>query len=252
MINTAMEEEKKNDGKKPLFDRKNIKYIGIICVTSLLMASVILLVQNHTLRDRLVDQETINEGLRSENQELHEEIDEYSLRSAEADNDHQMEVQSLQNELNKADGTIASLREEIDSLMEKQNDKEELLGDLEKANQKLEESEANNEKLHGIYRELVSFMNAEYLGSELFNSNQYIIFTDGNEKEITVTAKSSREYTTTVTGNNNNISTEWKGPFVNYQAELKFIPQSEGVTQFTFTNSFNSDSFKVIVVYLKQ
>lgn len=228
------------------------KYVSIIVAIVLAISTLALLIQNHSVEDKLLDQEILNEGLESENQELKDKLDEYYSNSSSETEDGNNDVISLQNELDKANEKIESLQTEITSLIEEKGDEEDILKDLNNIKLQLDEVNANNEKLSSIYEELLSFADSEYLGTEQYHSDQYFIFTDGDEKVIKVTAKSSKKYTTTVTGNNNNVTTEWESPFEGYQAELKLIPKNEGVTQFTFTNSFNSDTFRIIVVYLKE
>ena len=226
----------KNYIKKMVNNKHDLKKIIIV---SLIIICLILMVQDYSLQKKLDAQETINDGLISENSELTTKLESYYSSNV-------MEVE----EEPSIDPIVEDNCESETITLEEKSHGKSLQKELSDVKKELEEVKAEEKRLTEIYNKLLAFVNSDYLGTDDYHSNQYIIFTDGEEKEITVTARSTRKYTTTVEGDNSGIATEWVSPFENYQAKLKFIPKDEGVTSFHFTNSFNSESFDVIVIYL--
>lgn len=232
-------------------------YLVLFFLLILIAVSVGLSVQNHSLKVKLADQEALNDGLVSENQELNEKTEDYyAVKDAVAEKDKELNLVKADN--SKLEADLSNANKELttalaeNELLKEQNDTSALEEELANVRGQLETSTAKAEKFSDIYEKLLNFMETDYLGTNEYHSDQYIVLTDGQEKVITITAQSTKRYTTTVKGDNYNALTEWISPFENYQAQLKIIPKNEGITKFHFTNSFNSDSFDVIVVYLKK
>ena len=225
-----------------------------IILVILAIVFVLLTTRYYSLQKKFDAQETINAGLISENTELTTRLDNYySSNAMEADGEADIDTIVEDNSESNAEFSVVEdkLSEVVDDDETKNNQGKSLENELSDIKKELEKAKAEDERLTEIYNELLDFVDSDYLGTDDYHSDQYIIFTDGEDKEITVTARSPRKYTTTVEGDNYGIVTEWVSPFENYQANLKFIPKDEGVTNFHFTNSFNSDSFDVLVVYFK-
>ena len=53
------------------------KYVVFICIFLLAVTTTIFFIQNNSVKDKLSDQETINEGLLSENLELENKLEDY-------------------------------------------------------------------------------------------------------------------------------------------------------------------------------
>lgn len=250
------EAESKGIDRHGKFIHKNMFYVMLLSLIVAVLVCIILIIQNHSIRNKYNDQLTLNERLMSENQDLTVKIEENSSVN-EPNTGKDEELNQAKEDNSKLEAELAEVNEKLNNalaeneLLKQQDNTSALQEELNDLNEKLKESLANEEKLKEIYTKLLDFVNTDYLGTEEYHSDQYIIFTDGKEKEITVTARSARKYTTTVEGDNYGVLTEWVSPFENYQARLKIVPKNEGVTKFHFTNSFNSDSFDVLVVYLK-
>ena len=250
---------------------KKIIYALAAVAVVLIIVLIAVSAQNHGLKDYIDEINTLLENTEAENLDLKELIEKQEKNSVSADKAAEEEIEKTKEELVKVkdelikakednsglEAEVNRLNKEI-SILQTENkdlmlraDKSELQQELADVKSKLEETETDKKKLSDIYKKLTAFMKTDYSGTDVYYADKNIIFTDGEEKEITVTAKSARKYTTTVEGDNYGILTEWSSPFENYQAKLKIIPKNEGATKFHFTNSFNSDSFDVMVIYLK-
>ena len=231
----------------------NFILIGLLVVT---MLCFFLAVRNFSLSRKIADYETLIEGYLSENQALNLKLEDY-YGADDYDMGYTEELSLLKEDNSKLEAEIDSIKKDLENVqlenetLKNSNNSDELQEELDAIKEELKISLANEEKYKDIYSKILDFVDTDFLGTDDYNSDQYIIFTNGEEKEITITARSAKRYTTTVVGDNYGVLTEWVSPFENYQAQLKIIPKNEGTTKFHFTNSFNSDSFDVMVVYLK-
>lgn len=247
---------KKIDYRQKAIEHTHVFNFILIGLLVVIMLCFFLAVRNFSLSRKIADYETLIEGYLSENQALNLKLEDY-YGADDYDMGDTEELSLLKEDNSKLEAEIDSIKKDLENVqlenetLKNSNNSDELQEELDAIKEELKISLANEEKYKDIYSKILDFVDTDFLGTDDYNSDQYIIFTNGEEKEITITARSAKRYTTTVVGDNYGVLTEWVSPFENYQAQLKIIPKNEGTTKFHFTNSFNSDSFDVMVVYLK-
>lgn len=192
-----------------------IAFLLVLCIAALSVTSVYMISQNKTLQEQ-------NALLLSENKTISDEN------------------KDLQDQIAEKEALNAELEEKLENKESDLKDKNKEVGDYKTANSKMAD----------IIDDLKSFAKTEYIGSTSFYSNQYIIITTGDVKEIQITFTSYG--TVSMQSDNGNFNANWVGEFDAYNhCKVKFTPIIEGSTTFTFTNDRNSTSFKVLVIYIK-
>ncbi|WP_139263756.1 hypothetical protein WAA20_12285 [Butyrivibrio fibrisolvens] len=187
----------------------------VLCIATLSVTSIYMILQNKSLQEKNTLLVGANESISKENEELQSEISEKEALNAE--------------------------------LEEKLEDKE---SDLKEKSKEVGDYQTENTKMTDVMNNLKKFGKTDYIGTSSYYSNQYIIVTTGDEREIQVTF--TLYGSVYCQGNNGNINVDWVGEFDSYNhCKVKFTPIFEGCTTFTFTNDQNSASFEVLVIYIK-
>lgn len=154
--------------------------------------------------------------------------------------------------ISQLEGSVATLEETVSVQTEALTAADEALTESTNAITEMEETlETLTPRAEG-YVELCELMKNDAIGSssEIFFADQEYVFVSLSEldKVVTVTAKWDEASDITTEYSSDAATLEFPEEEFKTTAQLKVVPQNEGVTVVTFSNSTNADTFTLAIV----
>ena len=193
-----------------------------------------------SLEQKTASLEKEKASLKNENDTLQQSVEGLEAEIAEMKTTIEgkdKEIRSLEDKKKQLDSTVSGLESKVSSLEQSESDLESKYNNLSNSTAKATET----------YKAIKEFQYGTK-SSKYFSSAEIVIVKVGETKKINVTFTPKVETTVSFSSNNDYVTGAWGKDWSNGVCTWSVTGNTEGTTVFTFTNEYNSDSFKVLVI----